>query len=119
MSLIGIDKDEVIEFVSTSDKTEPKTVFVIKAIDNRAKMNIFSKVIKEDGGIDVHGLQSQSYDILKMGLKEVKNLTIKGKAKDYATINDEIINALPMIVLIEVASKVIEFNFLSDAERKN
>jgi len=119
MSLIGIDKNEVLEFSSASDNTEPKTVFVIKTIDNKSKMSIFSKVITPDGQVDVHGLQSQSYDILKMGLKEVKNLMVKGEVKNFAQITDDVINTLPMMTLIEVASKVIEFNFLSDNERKN
>jgi hypothetical protein len=111
MALIGIDNTEFVEFVSSleTDKDNP-TVFKIGLITNRQKMKFLSS---ESTSVARIG------DIMVAGLKGIKNLKFKDKSINIDAITEDIIDLLPMDILMEVVNKVLEFNDLSKDETKN
>ena len=122
MALIGIDKDEIFEYISNFDKNKNNpTIFELGVLDNRTKLNLLKDAVDSRGEINISALQSKSYEIVKAGLKKIRNLYNK-KTKQYEdikNITDEVLDKLPMVVITELAGKIIEINFLSQEEEKN
>lgn len=122
MALIGIDKDEIFEYVSNFDKNKNNpTIFELGVLDNRTKLNLLKDAVDSKGEVNVNALQSKSYEIVKAGLKKIRNLYNK-KTKQYEdieNITDDVLDRLPMVVITELAGKIIEINFLSREEEKN
>lgn len=121
MAITGIDKDEVLEFTSKYDDGEPKTIFKIGVLSQKDKLALFKEFQGEDKDLDIVKMQEKSYEVLKRGLKGIKNLYDKksGKHKDYTEITEDIIDKIPMQVLVEVSQKIIESNFVTGQEAKN
>lgn len=120
--IVGVDLNETCEYTSQFDKGELKTIFVIKTLTNKDKIALLqSAVNKETGELDANLLMGQAKEIFKNGVKEIRNLIInkKTEASDYREITDDIVDALPLMIVNEVAGKVAEFNFLSHGEEKN
>ena len=113
--LKGIDITETIVYTSTNDTGEEKTKFYIGNVSNRDKLKIFSEAINADGTMNQAKLQDKTFDIIKAGIKKIVNLG----GKDYSTITDEIIDSLQLTVVVELMSKIIEFNFAGATEIKN
>ena len=113
--LKGIDINEAKEYVSSQDKSESPTKFMIKNISARNKMNIFAGAIDKQGQFDLSKMQDKAIDIFKAGIAEIKNLN----GIDYKDISDEVIDKVPFTVLVEVVGKILEFNFASEGEIKN
>jgi hypothetical protein len=113
--LKGIDISEAVEYVSTSDTGDSKTKFYIGNISNRDKLKIFTGAMNADGSMSQEKLQDRTFDILKAGIKKIVNLG----GKDYSVITDDILNSLQFPVLVELTGKVMECNFLGEAEAKN
>jgi hypothetical protein len=55
------------------------------------------------------------YEVMKKGLKEIKNLG----GKNITTIDDAALNLVPTKVLQEVFNQVVAANFISETEEKN
>jgi hypothetical protein len=113
--LRGIDTQETVEFVSSSDTGENKTKFYIGNISNRDKLKIFTGAMNPDGSMNQEKLQDKTFDILKAGVKKITNLG----GKDYTEITDDVLNSLLFPVMVELTGKILEFNFLGGAEAKN
>ena len=122
MSLIGINRDEVTEYISEFDKDKKDpTIFEIGILDNRAKLTLLNGMIDSKGELDIKAFQNKSYEIVKAGLKKIRHLYNKKEQRFeiLAEINDEALNRLSMVVITELAGKIIEMNFLTEQEGKN
>jgi len=121
MALIGIDRDEVIEYTSALDKSEPKTVFLLGVLDNKTKIRLLSGAIDSSGNVNPSVLQEKSYEIVKAGLKGIKNLKNKktGELEEIKKIDDAVLDRLPVTIITELAAKILEINFLTEEEEKN
>lgn len=120
--LKGINIKETIEFVSTLDKEEPKTIFLIGNITAEAKTRIMGgSVTIVDGKPVATTNTGKAYEIVKVGLKGIKNF---GDPKDGASVNidvvtDDVLNQIDGAVLFEIAAEIIKLNFNTDNLRKN
>jgi len=121
--LLGIDKNETVDFTSVQDKGEKKTIFKIGVLDSRFKVKVMSRMLDEKGVFDINKMQEESYEIFKLGVRGIENFKLKKDKKteeiNVIKISDDIMQAIPLIILTEVASKVIEFNFMSEQDVKN
>jgi hypothetical protein len=115
MSLVGISKEETIDVVSAFDKGENKTIFKIGAMTCADKL----AVIADLGEVDVDAFVRRNAErLIKAGFRGVENLTV-GKEKVSTKDAEELISYLPVSVIIEIATKVMEVNFFSEQEEKN
>lgn len=112
--LRGIDTSEVVEFVSKSDEGESKTVFLIGNISHRDKLKLFENSFNQDGSVNVGEVTLRALDIIKAGLRGIKNLN----GKDYPVVDDAVLDRLDFAVIGELAEKVVEFNRLGSSEKK-
>lgn len=121
MALTGIDKDEVREFVSKYDTGEPKTIFELGVITQKDRLKLFREFQGEDKNFDVVKMQEKSYELLKIGLKKIRNLYDKksGKHKDYTEITDDVLDMLPIGVIGELATEITQGNTIQEQEAKN
>jgi len=120
--ITGIDVGEVVEFVCAKDKdTEKPTTFLLGTLTNREKLKIVGGAVTNDGKVDISKLQDKAVDILKAGVKGIKNLynAKKKKAEDITVITEEVIDRLPINVLSELLGKVLEINLVQDEDTKN
>ena len=116
--MLGIDAKETLEFVSTKDTGTDKTVFSLGSFTNREKLKIFGGSMNEKGQFDVSKFQDKIFDVLKVGVKGIKNLD--GRNYDFpGGMNEEMLEKIPFDVLMEIFQKIMELNFPSDAEVKN
>ncbi len=113
--MLGIDAKETVEFSSTKDTGDIKTIFTLGSLTNRDKLKIFGGSMNEKGKFDVTKFQDKILDILKVGVKRIKNLG----GKDYDGITEEVLEFIPFNVLMELFHKVMEQNFLGEQEAKN
>lgn len=98
--LEGIDVSQRIEFVSTKDKTEPKTVFVLRPLSGIDRINIRQNSSK-----------SAIEAILETSIVEIrhgKDLSVK----DY-------IKTLDIDVINEIVGKINDISDIKDDDRKN
>jgi hypothetical protein len=109
--LKGIDNKEVIEFASSFDQGDSKTVFLIGNMTNREKLRIFGQMASADGAIKFDRIDEKALEVLKVSIKGVKNLN----GKDYDGFPEDVCDALPFNVLIELVGKVFESNFSMEA----
>ncbi len=120
--LVGLDKNETKEYVSPSDKENP-TIFLIGNITNREKLRmtkVMHRYMKEDNSIDVNKIEEDEiYNIVKLGLRGIKNFKVGGEVKESIEVNDEVIDSLPIEVMVELVAKILEYNFPTEQERKN
>ncbi|MCK4248673.1 MAG: hypothetical protein KAX15_02730 [Candidatus Omnitrophica bacterium] len=114
--ITGIDKDEVMEYVSQQDKDKKNpTIFLLGIIDGRTKHQFIYDAMDKKGEMDIKLLQGRAYEVLQKGLRGIKNLN----GKDYDKINDDVLDRLPLTIQTEVVAKLFEINFLSEIEVKN
>lgn len=118
--ITGIDINEVTPYILTDDKENP-TKFFIGVLKKRDFFTLLNGVLKDDGSPDIHAIQERSGDIVKAGVKRIENYSIaKGQEpKDYDKVDDILIESLPVTSLVEIATQVITFNFLTRTEQKN
>lgn len=95
-----IDVNQRVEYVSEHDKTEPKTVFVIRPMSGADRTNI--------------GLSDDKSPIYMRILKEAL-VEIKGIEMD----KDSVLKQLPMDVLNELMSKINEVSGITENDKKN
>ncbi len=113
--MLGIDAKETIQFSSKKDTGEPKTIFTIGSFTNRDKMKLFGGSMDGKGQFDPSKFQDRVFDVLKVGVKGIKNLA----GKDYEGMTEELLELVPFDVLMELFQKIMEVNFPADAETKN
>ena len=113
--MLGIDAKETVEFVSTKDTGEVKTIFTLGCFTNRDKLKVFGGSMNEKGQFDASKFQDKIFDVLRVGVRKIKNLA----GKDYEGMTEELIDAVPFDVLMELFQKIMELNFPSEAETKN
>ena len=118
--LIGIDKNETFRYVSTQDKGENSTVFVIGVLTNRNKVALINAILNTDGTVNKAVLQDKAVEIFRMGVKRIENFydPILKKAVSLESITDETLDALPIEIVFEVSGKVAEFNFANGQDVK-
>lgn len=101
--LKGIDVKQRIEFISSKDDSDPKTVFVLKPMSTLDKMQ-FSTMLSED-----YSKALRFY--LKNSIVSISN---------FQTLNvDEAIEMLDMDVMDELTKKLNEINNVTESEIKN
>jgi hypothetical protein len=113
--MLGIDAKETVEFVSTKDTGDVKTVFTLGSFTNRDKLKIGMGSMDASGKFDLNKFQEKIFDVLKVGVKGIKNLA----GKDYPDMTEELLEVIPFDALMEVFQKIMELNFPSEAETKN
>lgn len=115
--ITGIDKNERYPFVSVADEGEKKTTFFIGNLTQREKLALFGQVITREGKMDATVMQEKAVDIFLKGVKRIENFP--GPGQMIETVDEEVVDALPFNILIEVVAKVMELNFTSENTRKN
>lgn len=112
--LTGLDRNEVKEYVSEVEKgSDNPTVFVIGVMSGKDRLVHAANFenINDPSGY---------YDLVKKGLKEIRNIKTKsGEVKNITVIDDAALDLLPTAIVKELFVKIIEFNYLSGAEAKN
>lgn len=119
--LTGIDREETFGFSVAGDQGEKKTIFQIGNLSNREKIKLVGEILNADGTVDLKKIQDRAIDIFIKGVKRVENF-IDPKTKAEVTVekvDEAFVDSIPFVVVCEVASKVIEVNFVSEEERKN
>jgi hypothetical protein len=103
--ITGIDVNKTFDFVSSYDKSEPKTVWKIGLLRYKDFLSVGEKVKDKP---------TESLIIaVKLGLKGVENY-------GYAFSNtDEFIDTIPLNVLGEIGTEIINLSTLSEEETKN
>lgn len=120
--LVGISKKEVKEYVLEADKASEKpTVFLIGNISNEDKINMIGSVIGPDGIINIKELQTKTVDIVKAGIKEIRNFydPDQKQSVNIKEITAEVVNTIPFAFLYELAGQIINANFALGEVRKN
>ena len=120
--LKGINIKETVEFISTLDTEEPKTVFLIGNMTAEAKTRIMSgSVTIVDGKPVAKAETGKAYEIVKAGLKGIKNFgdPRSGQSINIDVITDDILNQIDGAVLFEIGAELIKLNFKAEGARKN
>jgi hypothetical protein len=119
--IAGIDRSEVLEFTTSDDKGDPKTVFLVGNITNRQKMAVLADVLDQNGQFDAKKMQEKTIDIVKIGLKGIRNIYSPDAQKvvDIEAIDDAELDNIPFGALLEVAAKIVEKNFAGAGQLKN
>lgn len=113
--MLGIDAKETIEYKSEKDQGGNPTVFVLGSFTNRDKLKIGMGSMDAQGKFDIDKFQDKIFDVLKVGIKSIKNLG----GKDYPAMSEELLEAIPFDVLMEVFHKIMAMNFHTEEETKN
>jgi len=152
MALVGIDLSETRKYVSELDKDtvtgqrravdDPDaTVFELGVLDPIARAHVDDSMTRldyTDGGPSLQAssqinLAGRALEVVRFGLKDVKNLLhpqtkkavpfktveriVKGRA--YHLASDDIIQMIPVKVIGELAKQIALDNVLSEGEAKN
>ncbi len=108
--LKGIDINQRVEFISTKDTDEPKTVFVLRPLTGSEMLDV-SKYIT-DGKLSISG-DFATY-VLGNAIVEIKNPDLKEKEEIQT-----FIKKMTTFIITELISEVTRLNNLSDDEAKN
>lgn len=121
--ITGVDLNDTKEIVSTSDKGDNPTKWIIGVLTEEQKLQVTSGAIQKNGEMDVSLLQQRSPLIVRLGLKGIKNYCLNKNAepKDYSGIDlDEgVFVSIPEFIKAELAGHIIAFNYISEDEEKN
>lgn len=117
--LTAMDRNETTDYVVNREKKDDNpTVFKIGILDKKSMTKYIGKVLEKNEDINFEQLAELGPEIVKNGCKEVHNINYKGKVGNYP-VDKELVEALPLDVIIEVASAVIQHNVLGKEESKN
>lgn len=110
-----------MEFTTSGDTGDSKTVFIVGNITNRQKMAVLADVLDANGAFDSKKMQEKTIDIIKVGLRGIKNIYSPkaGKIVDLDKIDEAVLDDIPFGALLEVAAKIIEINFAGASQLKN
>ena len=113
--MLGIDAKETVEFKSVKDTSGTPTVFTLGSFTNRDKLKVFGGSMDSKGQFDANKFQDKIFDVLKVGVKGIKNLA----GKDYPEMSEELLEVIPFDILMELFQKIMDLNFPSGSETKN
>ena len=108
--ITGIDVNQTVDFISQYDKSEPKTVWKIGLL--RRKDYVRISKIEADKILDA------AIDAVKNGLKSVENYSSTFELKD-GVVPDEFIETIPLVLLTELGTTILNNSTLSVGEIKN
>lgn len=121
--ITGINLFETENYTSKYDKSEPKTVWKIGAIDSESM-----PIVMADNGNTILAMTQA----VRFGLKGFENFKdAKGNDVVYATeqkvfmgrlcnvLADSILKILPPMLILELGTKIVKIGELSEAEAKN
>lgn len=97
--IIGVDLKQRVEFISSQDISEPKTVFIFKPLSGFEMM----------GFMDLSENNSKMFDYLNACIESIQNA--EGSKEEY-------LKSLPIKVIAELLNKALEVNNLSVADKK-
>jgi hypothetical protein len=125
--ITGIDLSETMDYTSSIDTGETKTVFKISPVSSRVQARI-GKLAGSEG----NGALDAMMEAFRFGVKGIVNLQDKHKIpiqfkteetyvnnEKFIIVAKEIFDILPLSVVSEVGAKVIGFSNLSETETKN
>ena len=105
----GIDLNRRIEFVSQEDKSDPKTVFILRPMAGSEHINLSG--FYAGGKVAMTG--DYLMDILRKCVTGTRNPDLEGEElKTY-------LEALPPEIIVEVGGRITDLAGVSDDERKN
>lgn len=111
--IAGIGKDQTFDFVSSFDKTEPKTVFTLGNLPARYK-EIFAVRSAEQVQAGAKEMNVSMVDVAIAGIRKIKT-----GDEVIEKIDENVINSIPFIILGEISKILIEKAFVSEDEKKN
>lgn len=103
-----IDVNQRIEFVSTQDATEPKTIFILRPLTAFDTFDLAK--FAENGELKLSG--AYILLMLKRSIVDIKN------GPDGLNVS-QIIDALSIPVVLELMKKVTEITSLTEQDEKN
>ena len=106
----GIDLNAVVPYSLKEDKDNP-TVWKLGCLPSSEMAKIAADASKGD-------YMKQMVDLVKRGVKGWDNFTVKYEA-DENGIKQTVFDQIPLNAIIELGSKILEINKLSDEEVKN
>ena len=124
--ITGIDLNQTIDYISKSDKAEPRTVWKIGVLPTPVLSYCTSKMTSENQSLDL------MVDVVRFGLKGIENFQDKSKnsigyaenpvhigGRVYQSVSDRIINIIPMKIITELGNEILKLSHLTDDESKN
>ncbi len=119
MAFIGVDVNEQRILTSDLDPGEPKTEFVCKILTNRKKIAMMNDLTGVDEK-DSLAITGNSVDIFLSSVVEIRNYkNSKGELQTISVITEDVVNSLPVGVVLEIASAIIYGSFATKEEVKN
>jgi len=112
--LKAIDIGESIRYICKGDEGDNPTVFYLGNISNRDKLRLLG-INWQTGQIESSKMNENLIDLLKCGIKKIENLD----GQNYDQVDEKTLEKLPLFILVELVSKLIELNFATEAELKN
>lgn len=104
--LKGININQRIEFISSKDNGEPKTIFVLKPLTGEDKANFC-----DNGEVKLSG--TKLYDFIVSSIVEIKNFDIDGSIRDkLVAIEDD-------AVIAELVTEIGRINNMTRQDQKN
>ena len=121
MAIKGIDIKETLPFSSEGDTVEPKTIFHIGNMPQSAKIELFGDAAGPDGSVSTKAIQVRAKEIFKLTVRKIENYTTKAQPEPFTVekVTDDVVESIPFNVLMEVASKAVQFSFMDEETRKN
>jgi hypothetical protein len=104
--LKGINVNQRIEFVSSKDTEEPKTVFVLRPLTGEEKANF-----NDDGSIKLAG--TRIYDFLSLAVVEIKNYEVEG------TVREKLVSIKDDSVIAEIINEIGKISNMTGQDQKN
>ena len=107
----GINLEATVDYTLRADKDNP-TVWKLGCIPSSAMGEFASEVSKGD-------YMKQMISLVRRGLKGWDNFDIKYETDDKGLLKSEILDKIPLNVIVELGGRLLEDNQLSKIEVKN
>ena len=124
--ITGVDAGVALDFVSKYDNAEPKTIWKLSILSAYAYSRVSSKMT--DAAKYLEGM----IDVVRFGLSGFDNFKNKNgdiikfdtqpyeiSSQTYRVITNSIINQIPIDVIVELATKILDMTKLTEQEIKN
>jgi hypothetical protein len=126
MGIVGVDTNLSQDYISKYDKGEQKTIWKIAVLSAHAFAHIGSKITDQTKAVE--GM----LEVVKFGLRGFENFKDKdGKdvqfttetkelySRTYNLVSNNIINIIPIDIIIELGGRILEITKLTEQEIKN
>jgi hypothetical protein len=123
VGITGISLSETKDFISTSDTSEPKTIFKLGVLDAEAFASL---------GEFVNNPLKMMLEIVRFGLKgfenfkdsngnEVKFSAISKSVSsyNYKVVSDSVLKIIPSHIINEIGAEIMQMSKLGESEAKN